>query len=79
MQLSEAIKKYEEKLKDVEEALAVRGRTTSIADHFVIGTLLTNKEEYSNIVGWLKELQERRNAEVGLFYEEKAKRQAEQS
>lgn len=79
MQLSEAITKYEEKLKDVEVALAVRDRATSIADQYVIGTLMSNKEEYSNLVSWLKELQERRNAEVGLFYEEKAKRQAEQS
>ena len=79
MQLSEAIKKYEEKLKEVESGIAERGRATSIADQFVLGTLLSNKEEYSNLVGWLKELQERRNAEVGLFYEEKAKRQAKQS
>lgn len=79
MQLSEAIKKYEKKLKEVEEGLAERGRATCISDQFVIGTLMSNKEEYSNLVSWLKELQERRNAEVGLFYEEKAKRQAEQS
>lgn len=79
MQLSEAIKKYEGKLKEVEKALAERDRATCIADQFVIGTLMSNKEEYSNLVSWLKELQERRNTEVGLFYEEKAKRQAEQS
>jgi len=79
MQLSEAIKKYEKKLKEVEEGLAERGRVTCIADQYVMGTLMSNKEEYSNLVSWLKELQERRNAEVGLFYEEKAKRQAEQS
>jgi hypothetical protein len=79
MQLSEAITKYEKKLKEVEEGIAERGRATSIADQFVLGTLLSNKEEYSNLVEWLKELQERRNTEVGLFYEEKAKRQAEQS
>lgn len=79
MQLSEAIEKYEKKLKEVEEGIAERSRATSIADQFVLGTLLSNKEEYSNLVKWLKELQERRNTEVDLFYEEKAKRQAEQS
>lgn len=81
MQLSEAIKKYENNLNEAREGLEKRKKLgcKGFPDMMIIKTLELNVQEYADLVGWLKELQERRNAEVGLFYEEKAKRQAEQS